>query len=208
MKKLVALVLAGVMLFSLGGCGAVEFDAQGYVQAVLDAKFHREYEDYAEIIGVKAEEAKEQMESEFNESLETAMQGMGLSSTEEEMAQYIQMEADVRAKVQYTVAEAVKDEDGNYTVEVTITPIPAYDNLESVFTDKLMSAVQTGATEDKYMSVFLESFQECIDSVVAGEPVTFTFHVTGEENGNQTVYSVSEDEMLNVDLVATGQATE
>lgn len=148
------------------------------------------------------------MESEFNQSLETAMQGMGLSITEEEMAQYIQMEADIRAKVQYEVKDAVKDEDGNYTVDVQITPIPAYDNLSTVFTDKLTAAVQNGTPEDKYMSVFLESFQECIDSAVAGEPVTFTFHVTGEKSGNQMIYSVSEEEMLNVDLVATGQSIE
>lgn len=208
MKKLLALVLTGVMLLSLGGCGTAEFDAKGYVQAVMDAKFHREYADYAEKIGVKEAEAKEQMESEFNQSLETAMQAMGLSITEEEMAQYIQMEADIRAKVQYEVKDAVKDEDGNYTVDVQITPIPAYDNLSTVFTDKLTAAVQNGTPEDKYMSVFLESFQECIDSAVPGEPVTFTFHVTGEESGKQMVYSVSEEEMLNVDLVATGQSIE
>lgn len=208
MKKILALVLTGVMLLSLGGCGVAEFDAKGYVQAVMDAKFHREYADYAEMIGVTEEEAKEQMESEFNQSLEDSMKQTGISITDEEMAQYIQMEADIRAKVQYTVSDAVKDEDGNYTVEVKITPIPAYDNLDSVFTDKLTAAVQNGATEDKYMGIFIESFQECIDNAVAGEAVTFTFHVTGTENGNQTVYGVSEEEMLNVDLVATGQATE
>lgn len=208
MKKILALVLTGVMLLSLGGCGVAEFDAKGYVQAVMDAKFHREYADYAEMIGVTEEEAKEQMESEFNQSLEDSMKQTGISITDEEMAQYIQMEADIRAKVQYTVSDAVKDEDGNYTVEVKITPIPAYDNLDSVFTDKLTAAVQNGATEDKYMGIFIESFQECIDNAVVGEAVTFTFHVTGTENGNQIVYGVSEEEMLNVDLVATGQATE
>ena len=208
MKKIIAYILMGIMVFLLSGCGAADFDAKGYVEAALDAKFHREYKEYAKITGVSEEEAKEQMESEFNESLETAMQGMGLSITEEEMTQYIQMEADIRAKVQYTVKDAVKDDDGNYTVDVEITPIPAYDNLNTVFTDKLTAAVQNGATEDQYMGVFLESFQECIDSAVAGEPVTFTFHVTGEENGLQTVYSVSEDEMLNVDLLATGQEME
>lgn len=56
MKKLLALVLTGVMLLSLGGCGVAEFDAKGYVQAVMDAKFHREYADYAEKIGVKEAE--------------------------------------------------------------------------------------------------------------------------------------------------------
>lgn len=208
MKKLLAFVLIGIMLLLFGGCGVEDFDAKGYVQAVMDAKFHREYADYAEMIGVKEAEAKEQMESEFKASLETAVQAMGFSVTDEEMAQYVQMEADIRAKVKYEVKNATKDDDGNFVVEVEITPIPAYDNLSTVFTDKLTIAVQSGTPEDKYMSVFLESIQECIDGAVAGEPVTFTFHVTGKESGKQMVYSVSEEEMLNVDLVATGQTTQ
>ena len=71
MKKLVALLLTGIMLFALGGCGAADFDAKGYVKAALDAKFHREYDEYADVIGVSKEEARKQMEDEFNESLKT-----------------------------------------------------------------------------------------------------------------------------------------
>lgn len=39
MKKLVAALLAGVMVFSLAACGEKEedFDAKGYVEGVLDA---------------------------------------------------------------------------------------------------------------------------------------------------------------------------
>lgn len=210
MKKILALILAGVMLLSLGGCGTAEFDAKGYVQAVMDAKFHREYKEYAEIIGVSEEEAKEQMESEFAQSLETSMaefkEQFGI--TDEEMAEYIQLEADVRAKVQYKVKDAVKDEDGNYTVKVEITPFQAYGNLDTLVSTKLTAAVQNGATTDQYMGIFIESFKECIESGVTGEPVTFTFHVTGTESGKQVVYGVSEDEMYQVDLIATGHEVE
>lgn len=212
MKKIMAFVIASVMLFALVGCGekGTEFDAKGYVQAVMDAKFHREYKEYAEIIGVSEEEAKEQMESEFNQLLETFMaefkEKYGI--TDEEMAEYLQLEVDVRAKVQYEVKSAVKDEEGNYTVEVEITPFQAYGNLNSLVSAKVTTAVQNGATTDQYMGLFLESFKECIESGVTGEPVTFTFHVNGTESENKIVYGISEEEMYQVDLVATGHEVE
>ena len=45
MKKLVAALLAGVMVFSLAACGEKEedFDAKGYVEGVLDATYHGDY---------------------------------------------------------------------------------------------------------------------------------------------------------------------
>lgn len=208
MKKLVAFVITGVMLFLLGGCGAADFDAKGYVEAALDAKFYREYKEYAEITGVSEEEAKEQMESEFNESLKTSMNEAGIPITDAEMEEYLKLEADIRAKVQYEVKDAVKDEDGNFAVDVVITPVPAYTNLQTTFTNKLATAVQKGATEDQYMASFLEAMKECIENAGTGEPVEMTLHVKWEESDNQKVYSIDEEEWLNVDLVATGETVE
>ena len=208
MKKLLAFILTGVMLFSLGGCGVADFDAKGYVQAALDAKFHREYGDYAKRIGLSVEEAKEQMESEFNESLKTSMSQAGIPITDAEMTEYLQLEADIRAKVQYEVKDAVKDDNDNYTVDVVITPVPAYENLETLFTQKLTAAVQNGATEDQYMTSFLEAMKECIANADTGEPVTITLNVKWEEKDNQKIYSIDEKQWLNVDSVATGETAE
>lgn len=211
MKKIMALILTVVMLFSVASCGEkeTEFDAKGYVQAIMDAKFKREYKNYAKIVGITEEEAKEQMESEFHTVLEASMKEFGsqYGITDDEMAQYIQLEADVRAKVQYTVSDAVKDDEGNYTVSVQITPILAYENWETIVHTKLTTAMQNGATKEQYMSVLLEGVQECFENAEKGESVTFTFHVTGEESEDKILYGVSGDEMLSVDLIATGQPT-
>ena len=53
MKKLVAALLAGVMVFSLAACGEKEedFDAKGYVEGVLDATYHGDYKAHAEDVG-------------------------------------------------------------------------------------------------------------------------------------------------------------
>ena len=129
MKKLIALILTGIMLFALGGCGAADFDAKGYVEAALDAKFHKEYEDYANIIGVSKEEAKKQMEDEFNESLKTSMNESGLKITDAEMEEYLKLEAEIRTKVKYEVKKAVKDKDGNRMTTKVIKDLTVINNI-------------------------------------------------------------------------------
>ena len=195
-------------MFSLGGCGAADFDAKGYVEAALDAKFQGEYKEYAKIIGVTEEKAKEQMETEFNESLKTSMSESGLKITDVEMEEYLKLEADIRAKVKYEVKKAVKDDDGNFSVDVVITPVQAYANMETAFTQKLTVAVQNGATEDQYMALFLESMKECVENAETGEAVTMTLDVKWQENDKQKVYSIDEEEWLRVDAVATGNTVE
>ena len=60
MKKLVAALLAGVMVFSLAACGEKEedFDAKGYVEGVLDATYHGDYKAHAEDVGESEEDIK------------------------------------------------------------------------------------------------------------------------------------------------------
>ncbi len=205
MKKIIALIITGVMLLTLGGCKAADFDAKGYVQAALDAKFHREYDAYAKTIGVSVEEAKGQMEEEFNESLKTSMNESGLKITDAQMEEYLKLEAEIRAKVKYEVKAAKKDGEDNFVVEVAITPIPAYEKLKNKYSEKLIAAVQNGATENEYMGIFLEAMKECIANVEAGETLITSLHVKWQEKDNQKVYSIDEKEWLDVDLIATGK---
>ena len=204
MKKLVALIIIGVMLLALGGCGAADFDAKGYVKAALDAKFHKEYEEYADVIGVSKEEARKQMEDEFNESLKTSMNESGLKITDAEMEEYLKLEAELRTKVKYEVKKASKDKEGNFTVDVIITPVLADTNLQTIFSNKLTAAVQNGATESQYMATFLEAMKECVANAESGEAVTMTLHVKWTEKDKQKVYHIDEKEWLKLDSVATG----
>lgn len=205
MKKIIALILTGIMLFALGGCGAADFDAKGYVEAALAAKFHKEYEEYANIIGVSKEEAQKQMEEEFNESLKTSMNESGLKITDAEMEEYLKLEAEIRTKVKYEVKKAVKDKEGNFTVDVVVTPILADANLQTLFSNKLTAAVQNGATESQYMATFLEAMKECVANAESGEAVTMTLHVKWTEKDKQKVYHIDEKEWLKLDLVSIGQ---
>ena len=78
-----AACLLGVSL--LTGC-VQKFDAEGYVKACLDALYMRDYEEYAQQVGISVEEAQSDMEGQVDESLESAFAGDTLTSEEDRQA--------------------------------------------------------------------------------------------------------------------------
>ena len=44
-----------------------DFDVQSDVQSSLDAEYHREYTDYANLMEISEEDVKKQVEEDFNE---------------------------------------------------------------------------------------------------------------------------------------------
>lgn len=206
MKKLAAAVLAGVMVLSMAACGAEDFDATGYVQGVLDAQFHGEYAAHAEDVGESEEDIKNEIDANNLEVAQQALSMSGISATDEELQEYIALIEEGYKKIDYEVQEAVKDDNDNFTVDVTVTPVGLLDSLEEIFTQKLQEAVNNGVDESGYMSVFNESVKESIDQAQTYDPQTVTLNVTWteDEDGNH-VYAVNESDMNTLDLIATNQ---
>ena len=46
-----------------------DFDAKSYVQSSLDAHYHGEYKDYANLLEISEKDAKKEIEEDFNECL-------------------------------------------------------------------------------------------------------------------------------------------
>ena len=47
-----------------------DFDAKSYVQSSLDAYYHGEYKDYANLLELSEKDAKKEIEEDFNESIQ------------------------------------------------------------------------------------------------------------------------------------------
>lgn len=205
MKKLVAALLAGVMVFSLAACGKEEdFDAKGYVEGVLDATYHGEYAAHAEDVGESEEDIKKELEDNNIQVAKDALAQSGLTATDDEIEAYVAMIEDGYKKITWTVKDAVKDDNDNFTVDVEITPVGLLDNLQTIFTNKLQEAVANGVDESGYMAVFNESVQESINQAQTYDPQTVTLNVTYEENSDgDHVYSINESDMEKLDSIAT-----
>ncbi|MDO4473816.1 MAG: hypothetical protein Q4B75_04070 [Eubacteriales bacterium] len=207
MKKCKVLLCAAVAVFMLAACQKEElFDAKGYVQGVLDACYHGEYAAHAEDVGQTEDEIREGIESADYEEAENALKGTAMQVTEEHIAQYLELITGAYKKIEYTVGEAVEDENGNFTVEVSVVPLGMLDSLEEIFTNKLTEAVNNGTSEEEYMDIFLVSIKESIDAAETFDPVTVTFHVnyTEDADGNR-VYDIEEDDMTSFDNIAIHQ---
>ena len=47
----------------------LDFDAKSYVQSSLDAYYHGDYKDYANLLEISEKDAKKEIEEDFNESI-------------------------------------------------------------------------------------------------------------------------------------------
>lgn len=206
MKKLVAAALAGVMVLSMAACGAEDFDAKGYVQGALDAQIKGEYAAHAEDVGMTEEEVKKQIEDENLKEAQQTIAMTGVPATDEEIQTYVDLIVEGIKKVDYEVQDAVKDDNDNFTVDVVVTPVGILDSLEEIFTAKLQDAVMNeGIDESGYMAVFNEAVKESIDQAEIFEPETVTLNVTYTEDGKNRIYSVNENDMNTLIMVATHQ---
>ena len=206
MKKLVAALLAGVMVFSLAACGEKEedFDAKGYVEGVLDATYHGDNNAHADDVGETEEDIKKELEDNNIQVAKDALAQSGLTATDDEIEAYVAMIEDGYKKITWTVKDAVKDDNDNFTVDVQINPVVLLDNLQTTFTNKLQEAVANGVDESGYMAVFNESVQESINQAQTYDPQTVTLNVTYEENSDgDHVYSINESDMEKLDSIAT-----
>ena len=62
-----------------------DFNAKSYVQSSLDAEYHREYADYANLMEISEADVKKQVEEDFNESIRQQFASSD-NITEEEIA--------------------------------------------------------------------------------------------------------------------------
>ena len=74
MKKKKRLIMCLVELLCLGcilSCSKQpDFDAKSYVQSSLDAYYHGDYKDYANLLEISEKDAKKEIEEDFNESIQ------------------------------------------------------------------------------------------------------------------------------------------
>ena len=142
------------------------FDVQSYVKSSLDAEYHREYADYANLMEI----------------------------SEEEIAAYTEKMAEVKKLAKYKVQDEKKDEDGNYTVSVKVEPSDVFQTLQQSSAEVSKEKIAQGMKETDpgvFASVLTESVQKSIDKNSYGTPVTVTVKVEKNHSGT---YELSETE--------------
>ena len=112
-----------------------DFDAKSYVQSSLDAYYHGEYKDYANLLELSEKDAKKEIEEDFNESIQKQFDDSD-NITDKGIADYAIKLVEVKKLAKYKVQDEKKDEDGVYTVSVQVEPSNVFQTLQQSFTEK------------------------------------------------------------------------
>ena len=191
-RTIVGIVM--LIIISLTACSSPkDFNAKSYVQSSLDAEYHREYTDYANLMEISEEDVKKQVEEDFNESIRQQFASSD-NITEEEIAAYTEKMAEVKKLAKYKVQDEKKDEDGNYTVSVKVEPSDVFQTLQQSSAEVSKEKIAQGMKETDpgvFASVLTESVQKSIDKNSYGAPVKVTVKVEKNHSGT---YELSETE--------------
>ena len=169
-----------------------DFDAKSYIQSSLDAYYHGDYKDYANLLEISEKDAKKEIEEDFNESIQQQF-GDSDNITDKGIADYTEKLTEVKKLAKYKVQD-VKEEDGGYTVSVQVEPSNAFQTLQQSSVEVSKEKIAQGMKETDpgvFASVLTESVQKSIDKNSYGDPVTVTVKV--EKNHSRT-YELSETE--------------
>ena len=199
MKNVRTIVM--LIIISLTACSSPkDFNAKSYVQSSLDAEYHREYTDYANLMEISEEDVKKQVEEDFNESIRQQFASSD-NITEEEIAAYTEKMAEVKKLAKYKVQDEKKDEDGNYTISVKVEPSDVFQTLQQSSAEVSKEKIAQGMKETDpgvFASVLTESVQKSIDKNSYGDPVTVTVKVEKNHSGT---YDLSETERNKLETV-------
>ena len=196
MKKKKRLIMCLVGLLCLGcilSCSKQpDFDAKSYVQSSLDAYYHGDYKDYANLLEISEKDAKKEIEEDFNESIQQQFDDSD-NITDKGIADYAKKLVEVKKLAKYKVQD-VKEEDGVYTVSVQVEPSNVFQTLQQSSAEVSKEKIAQGMKETDpgvFASVLTESVQKSIDKNSYGDPVTVTVKVEKNHSGT---YELSETE--------------
>jgi len=203
MKKI---ILSVILILSLTGCsGFQRFDAQEYVQAILDQTFQGDVTGALRVIpGATREELVQQYEQGIAMFvLNNIVSGMPVN--EEEITDYIALCKAIFSAMRYQVKEAERISRTEYQVEVVIHPVDVFVNFVAELvkvSEEIRERVEDGEYAGSDEEINLQMQEEFVErsyellvqaaiDITYGEAVTLTLGVRADEDNVFTV--VTED---------------
>lgn len=204
MKRILATALSVIMAMGvLTGCGK-EFDASGYVKACLDANVHGEFAEYAKITGTEESE----LQSRHDEIIDQEMAALdSLPMDEQKKNDFRELFMKLYDSCKYEVGEAVKNEDGTYTVPVTVYQLKAFKTLIQDGQTYIQEYYQTQAeagnelSQDDLYAAMTDYIYDGLNANVSnpeyGDANTIDVTV-GPSAANSRIYEIKSEELQNL----------
>lgn len=193
-KRAVLATLAAAAVLLCAGCSKKP-DAQTYVRAALDAIYHRECGEYAELIRVSEAQAEEEIEKTFQENMSAAFSGDTVTSDEDKEA-YIDTVREVYKAARYEVTDSKETENG-FIVTVCAEPCLVFEHLEDGVTEQITQALEDGTyVEGKTVSFVTGYLNDALEENEYGPQTEIEVHVTINGDG---ICQISEEDLLKIE---------
>ena len=215
-KRMLVIAISLMSLFGLTGCEKQEAKTyQNYVKSLIAINYLGATDDYIEATGANKADAEalyqKNMEHLANNIL--TYYDVTISDVSGAKEGYIQLAKNIYSKANYKVAKAV-EENGKYTVDVTIYPIDLFNQTSNqvvAYVEKFNKDVADGVYNDYTMEEYETAFSEglltilnegCLNMTYAA-PVTITVSIIEEED----YYYISDQDFLAIDaaMISTAQ---
>ena len=213
-KRVLAAGLAGCLLAGLtacGGGGLTEKDAETYVKGHLDAAYLGVYDKaYIDLVEDMTEDDARELH-ENNVADETEYYLLDFLEidypTDEIVERAEEVMEKIYAKSKYTVGTGSKTKDGDFVVEVTVSPLDLYnlltdddyfDALDQAGFDEAETEEEYEAVDAVYGPLILDLLEERLDSVTYGKDQIIMLQLKKDSEG---YYSLVDTGMQNVDQV-------
>lgn len=209
-KRKVFLFLTAWMALFAAGCGLFkDFDAEGYVRALLNQTFGGEVKEAAKVMGdTSEEELKEQYEEEISTFVRKNLVS-GIQMDDAVQKEYESVCKEIFRAMKYEVKGSEKTDKKEYDVSVEIQPSDIFIKFTDAVKEdsrRLMEKADKGeyqGTESEISSQMqkefvadaLELLKQARSEMQYGEKETVIIKVTGNKNNE---FTVDEEEISNL----------
>ncbi len=202
LKRMVAGALSLCLLGALTACGGglTEKDAETYIKGHLDAYYLGTYaQEYIELVeDMTEDDAKEMHRDNVEWEAEYLLQEfMEVDYPTDEMAQRAEeLIEEVYSKAQYKVGSGSKTKDGDFVVEVAVSPIEVMsllteDDFSSALEESGFNAAETeeaaAAADAVYGMLMLDKLEELMPQLTYGEDQIIMLQLKADEDGYYTL---------------------
>lgn len=199
-------VVCAAVILGVAGCGK-DFDAAGYVQALLDLTFQGEISGAA---GFMEDASEETLMRAYQDSIDRFVAAnitSGMDIGELKTSRFAELTSKIFLTMRYGVGEAKKTGKREYEVEVDIWPADVFVNFQDMLTEdslkmaeKIEAGEYEGETEEEtgqmILSDIINHAYELLDTaymdIQYGDKETVTLRVYAERGGDA---SIDEDDM-------------
>ena len=200
LRRFVAVILVFCCTITMSACSLSDitkifsdFDASAYTQAFLDAISKNEFSKYAEITNSTEDEAKKEYESLLDNSVSSLLASITVSDVTKQKVR--DMFHTIYSKWNYSVGEAVKNDDKSFTVPVTVKKLTVFKGVlkETVSRFEKRTKESKDMNDSAYYDLYYQTFIELVNETLAkneyGEETVIQVSVT-PTTSNSNVYEI------------------